>query len=485
MKTLNLISLIMVFMIQPRMTIASAEKTYKLNQTIVNKIDQYLSGSIENGFSGAVLISEKNVKHINKGYGLADKEKNKPNEVQTVFDIGSNTKQFTAVAILLLVQQGQLNLTDPVSLFFKDTTQDKHAITIHQLLIHTSGLIEAIGGDFDVITEVDFFDQVFASELLFPIGSKYAYSNIGYSLLAKIIEITSGQSYESYLHQNLFLPIGMLNTGYIIPDWQQQNLAKGYSRGVMNQGSMVERYQKHNAVTWHLKGNGGINSTQEDMFLWIEALKSNSILTAENFELLTSGHSSIFDGFNYGYGWGINQSLDHTKRISHNGSNGSFAHNITWFPMEDILILFSSNAASPITEKMAKTIEKIIFQPDFITAPIKKNPYFLVFNFVKEKQHNEAEKLLDLIKIQYLKDFSNPDILNRIGYNLLREQQLPWAIEVFKINTELFIEDSNVWDSLGDAYLANNQRVQAISSFEKAIELGGKVSSKKLAQLSH
>ena len=482
MTTIRMLNLLYFFILASILMAQfnDADASEKLNKDTVSKVDRFLTDSIQNGFSGSILISEKGIKKINKGYGYADKEKKVNNHALTVFDLGSNTKQFTGAAIMLLAQRGHLSLTDEISDFFKHLPDDKKAITIHQLLIHTSGLPEAIGRDFEPISEEDFFRQVFQSELLFPIGSQYAYSNIGYSVLAKIIEHISGQSYEAFLHQHLFIPNGMYNTGYLFPEWKHQNLAKGYAMGVINQGAMVEKYQQQKRVFWHLIGNGGINSTQEDMYLWINALKKNAVLSAESFKQLTAGYSTIFDGFRYGYGWGVNDSMNATQRLSHNGSNGSFAHNIIWLPDEDILILFASNAASPLTEQMAKTIEKIIFQPSFDAKPIQKNPYFLVFEFIDNNDHHQANTLFSLIKSDYLKDFSKSDILNRIGYQLLKNQQRQWAIEVFKMNSVLFSKEGNVWDSLGEAYAADNQKDNANNSFNKAISLGNEESIPKL-----
>ena len=256
-------------------------------------------------------------------------------------------------------------------------------------------------------------------------------------------------------------------------------------RGVFAQGAMVERYQHDKKVSWHLKGNGGMNSTQKDMYLWHQALQNNSILTENSFELLTGKHSVIRENeVYYGYGWGISESTEQTKRISHNGSNGNFAHSIIWFPKEDILILFATNAASLKTERMAKPIERLIFEADYQAAPVEKSPFFAVFDFTNNHPSTEAGKLLEMINDQYKEAFDRPDILNFFGYQYLQQNRTEWAIELFKINTEFFPKNSNGWDSLGDAYLVNQQPDQAKKSFEKAVQLGDKNSAEKLAKLN-
>lgn len=483
MKMLIIKISVLIFLFALSSQALSGSKS-RLNDTTIKKIDNYLSKSVENGFSGAILVSENGMKQLNKGYGMADKEKRVFNSSLTIFDIGSNTKQFTAAAILLLLQQEKLNLSDPITKFIKDVPADKELITIHHLLNHTAGFIESIGRDFEHISQNDFFNTILTSKLKHTIGGQYSYSNIGYSVLALIIENISSLDYESFLLQNLFKPSGMHNTGYLLPTWDQAFIANGYARGIINQGSAIERYRNDNKISWHLKGNGGINSTQEDMFLWIQALNNNEILTEENFELLTKSHADILGrSTNYGYGWGVNNTAEKTKRLSHNGSNGIFAHSIIWFPKEELIILFSTNAASPQTNKIARTVKDIIFKKDFHATPIMKNPFMVVFDFIRENDYQQSNKLSSLINNKYSEEFVEPDILNRIGYMLLEKQQAQWALEIFKINAELFKKDSNSWDSLGDAYLANNQKDKAKYSFQKAIELGSKDSKEKLFKL--
>jgi len=138
---------------------------------------------------------------------MANKEDVVPYTTTTVSSIGSVTKQFTATAILKLVELNKLELTDSLDKFFKNLPEDKREITVHHLLTHTAGFIDVIGdGDFDDIPRDKFFKTVFSTELLHKPGTKYAYSNVGYSILARIIEISSGQDYEKFLNLFLFKP---------------------------------------------------------------------------------------------------------------------------------------------------------------------------------------------------------------------------------------------------------------------------------------
>ncbi len=159
--------------------------------TLNSRINTYLSASSHKGFSGAISVVKNGKIIINKGYGMANKNTKTLNNPNTIFDIGSNTKQFTSTAILKLVELGKLKLKDPLSKFFKQIPEDKQNITIHQLLSHSAGFVDAIGKDFTEISQEQFFQQLFATKLLFKPGEKYSYSNTGYSILGRIIELVS------------------------------------------------------------------------------------------------------------------------------------------------------------------------------------------------------------------------------------------------------------------------------------------------------
>ncbi|WP_224490943.1 serine hydrolase domain-containing protein [Robertkochia flava] len=450
-----------------------------------SRIDSYLSAGSENGFSGAIAVVKNGETIINKGYGLANKDTQTANTPNTIFDIGSNTKQFTATAILKLAEQGKLNLDDPVSKYFKNLPADKQNITIHQLLTHTAGLPDAIGNDFDEITREEFFKQLFATELLHEPGTKYSYSNIGYSVLGRIIEITSEQPYEAFLNQYLFTPAGMKQTGYLLPDWDTTKLAHGYNRNVLETGSPVTRYRASGDISWHLNANGGINASQKDLLLWYKALKGNTILTPESFKKLTTPYISAPEGnYSYGYGWVVRTTNENTLRISHNGSNGTFSHTMIWYPEEDLYIVYATNANSSRVEGLGYEVEKMVLDDSYVPAPIKNNVYAFTIDYIKQYPADHRDELFSLLREEYPEEFSNSSLLNTIGNFLLgRDQHIDWALELFKKNVEIYPQDGNLWDSLGDGYKSNNMTEEAISSYKKAIELGYTTSQSKLNEL--
>ena len=484
-KTIFLISAIALIQVGI-FNLSAQQKTE--STALFSKIDIYLTAGSKNGFSGAISVVKNGEIIINKGYGEANKDIQTLNNPNTIFDIGSNTKQFTSTAILKLVEQNKLNVTDSLSKFFDKLPIDKQNITIHQLLTHTAGVTESIGRDFDEISQMDFFEKLFTSKLLAEPGEMYSYSNVGYSILGRIIELTSGLSYEAFLNKYLFTPAGMKQTGYLLPKWDTKQMSHGYNRNIIEMESTITRYQETGDLTWHLKGNGGINSTQNDMLLWYKALKTNIILKPESFKKLTTSYpytSSAKSASGYGYGWGVKKIENNSKRIAHNGSNGTYWHTLIWYPKEDIYIVYATNANSSKVEGIAYVVAKIILDESYVPEPIKNNAYSFTMVYIKQHSTDKSNELLTLLQDNYADDFRNGGLLNTLGNLLLRfNENLDWALKLFKMNVQLYPEDGNLWDSLGDGYNANNLKEDAIKSYQKAIELGYKDSQEKLTKLA-
>ena len=337
---------------------ASAETTARL--------EQYLQELAAAGFNGVVWVDTGGELALAEGYGMADKEAEIANSPSTVFDIGSLTKQFTAAAILKLEMDGRLQVEDALSKYLGEMPVDKEAITLHQLLTHTAGFAEALGDDYTPIGREEFIELAWQSPLVHDPGEDYLYSNVGYSLLAAVIEKVTGQSYEAYLRNALFLPAGMENTGYLLPNWQGDQVAIGYHRGKAL-GRPNEQPWAEDGPYWHLRGNGGLLSTAEDMYRWHQALLGKTILSNPAKEkYYTPFVAETPDEFSfYGYGWVIVPTPRETLLITHNGGNGIFFADFWRYPTEEIAIFIATNEASIESERLAGTLAQIILDPDF------------------------------------------------------------------------------------------------------------------------
>lgn len=322
------------------------------------RIENYLIALEGVGFHGSVLVVLRGEVLLSNGYGFLDRQAASRNTAETIYDIGSITKQFTAAAILKLEMEGKLSVEDPLSKYFPDLPADKKNITLHDLLRHQSGLISTIGGDYEKISEEEFVRQVFTSRLKFATGSAFSYSNIGYSLLAIVIEKVSGQSYEMSLYENLWKPARMETTGYTRPDFRAEDIAIGYNQDDKAWGRPIDRAWDHTAPYWHLKGNGGILSTLGDMHQWYVALLGDRILSAEAKRKFYTPRLRSGENENsyYAYGWDVSKTDRNTRQVWHNGTNHIFYADVVRYlddgRPEEAMRLFEMNVfVHPISSR--------------------------------------------------------------------------------------------------------------------------------------
>jgi len=234
-------------------------------------LDSVLRGEVAKGFSGVVLIASRGEIILRQGYGLAVRQPKRPFVPSTVVQIGSNTKDFTAVDILRLQEAGKLSTKDSLGKYFKDVPADKRGITIWDLVTHKSGLPLYSGLDFEPVTRDSFIVRVMKMPLLFPPGTQQKYSNVGYSVLAAIIEQIVGDSYGGYTNKTLWQPLGMHDTGLLLANFDTLRLARGYQGGEDN-GTMLDKPHAPDGPYWNIRGNGGFLSTVTDMYHFYDVL---------------------------------------------------------------------------------------------------------------------------------------------------------------------------------------------------------------------
>lgn len=485
---LSIKALIFAFITFPTLS-AFSQNT---NKVLLNKIDSYLELSVTNGFSGAVLVSKKGEIILSKGYGWADRENKIPNSPSTVFNIGSVTKQFTASAILKLVEQGKIKTSDKISSFFNQTPIDKRDITIHQLLTHTSGISNRTGGfRYDEASKEQFLKDFFESELQSKPGTKHQYANANYIMLTAILESVSGQTYISFLNDYLFEPSLMKSTGYKSINFSKERLAHGYYYNRTDEKwadwGTTQQHLPYNDKHWYSIGKGDIHSTVEDLYKWHIALKNNIVLTSKTRIIQETQHVAENDKMTsyYGYGWAISKSNRKTKIVAHNGSNGLYFADFVRYIDDDVVVIYITNAfLGSESENVAREISKMIFDANYNTTPISKNVYELVHEFMKTNDPINAEELPAFFEKEVGEELNDHSLLNRLGYaKIKKENEAGWALELFKLNVKLFPQDGNLWDSLGEAYLKYNQKEEAIKSYKKAVELGSEGSIKALDEL--
>ncbi len=322
------------------------------------KLDRYLT---ESGFEGVALVAKDGNVALMKGYGLADREKREPYAADTIVSIGSITKQFTAAAILKLEMEGKLKVEDPIARFFKDVPEDKRGITLHQLLTHTAALESDFAGDYETVGRDEYVQRILTSKLRGKPGAEHFYANSGYSLLAAIVEVASGQPYETYLREHLFLPAGMKETGYRLPKWEARRVPAGYRDG-KRWGTMLEKPWAPDGPYWALRGNGGIESTLSDLWTWSRALDGDAVLSAAARGKLFTPYVKEGPGADsfYAYGWAIFTTPWNAKLVAHDGGNGVFSADFRRYVDDRIVVITGSSDSAIKAWKFSEPLARIV-----------------------------------------------------------------------------------------------------------------------------
>lgn len=303
------------------------------------------------GFSGAVLVSRGNQTLYEAGFGLADREHDVPNTPVTKFRLGSITKQFTAMAVMILQERGKLNVDDLIGTHLGEIPDAWKEITIRHLLTHTSGVpnyTNFFGMMQTTVRTPATVDRVIASfrdrPLDFKPGERFSYSNSGYILLGRIIEKASGQTYERFLKQEIFDPLGMADTGYDHRETVLPGRAEGYER----KGETIQNADYIDMV-WPFAA-GALYSTVRDMATWDRALTAGKLISKDSYKAM---FTPFKDG--YGYGWGITTRDGHTE-ISHGGGIHGFQTQIIRVPDEGLCVVVLSNVVPSVAGRVAQAL---------------------------------------------------------------------------------------------------------------------------------
>ena len=261
--------------------VAGAQSETIVAGEIGARIDSALTVAARGGFNGVVRIEQRGKLVLAKGYGLANRERKIPFTPATVVQIGSNTKDFTLVALMRLEGRGKLSFRDSLGKFFPHAPADKRGITLQQIIDHRGGFPIGFGGDFDAVSREQFLERALASPLRALPGTQEIYSNAGYAILAAVIEQITGKSYDQYVRDDLLMPLGLRETGYLLPHFAENRLAHGYESG-QDRGTILSHGHAADGPYWNLRGNGGMLSTVSDMHRFYKVLfDTDSLLPAQ------------------------------------------------------------------------------------------------------------------------------------------------------------------------------------------------------------
>ncbi len=337
------------------------------DKQLEKKLDELLSSKFSKSEPGCeILVAKKGEIVYKKAFGSANLELNVPIKPEMVFKLGSITKQFTAVAILQLVEQGKISLQDSLQKFVADFPSNSKTITIENLLTHTSGIKDYMQidyqepylerRDFDPKELIDRFKNV---PLEFEPGTKYKYSNSGYFLLGYIIEKVSGKSYKTYVEENILKPLDLNNIYFDTSNNIIPNRVSGYRK---------EGVAFKNADYWSMTiayAAGELISNVEDLFKWNRGLYSYKILKKQSLEKAFVPFK-LKDGSitEYGYGW-ILKNINGIKSIEHGGAITGFLTNEIYYPDEDVFVAALFNCQCAPKDELSVDIASIALGKTF------------------------------------------------------------------------------------------------------------------------
>jgi CubicO group peptidase (beta-lactamase class C family) len=423
------------------------------------RLDSLLTKSSDNAeFCGSVLVVKEGKIIINKGYGYSHAEQKIPNDKNTVYNIASITKTFTAALILRLQEQGKLSVSDVLSKYYSGYPNgDK--ITIQHLLTHTAGIpdylqqkeFQAIDQTKPVALEkmIAFFKE---KPLQFEPGTAFRYSNSDYTLLGYIIEKVTGLPYSTALKNYIFKPLHLNNTSYGPPEKKTLTVATGYMM-------VYKNFQRASFIVDPSisYATGAIYSTVKDLYKWHRALQTNKFLSKQS---LSAAYKS--DKGPYGYGW-FTDSLYGRQRLSHDGNIPGYKSNINRFPQEDICVIALSNANNSGVGGIVRNMVNVMYhQP--LTKPFADQPVIQLTEDVK-KEYIGIYKWRKEDTVQatvYLKD-------NRLFMSLGNQpafEILPVFKDVFKAGEARIEFKRNKEQRVSEIWMFNKGELAQVSKME-------------------
>ena len=442
-----------------------------LAATKAEKIDALLTKAYElRQFNGSALVADESGVVFKKGYGYANFEWQIPNAPDVRFRLASITKQFTSMVVMQLVGEGKLKLDGKITDYLPDYRKDTgDRITITQLLNHTSGIPSYTSqpGFFandsrDPYTPAEFVKKFASGDLEFEPGSKFVYNNSAYFILGLIIEKVTGKSYADAVQERIFTPLGMKSSGYDVTATVLSKRASGYEP---REGTHVNAAYLDMTIPY---AAGSLYSTVEDLYLWDRALYGDKLLREDlKKQLFTPGKED------YGFGWVIKKTaLDDGKSevetISHAGGIHGFSTRIFRVPAtKELVVLLDNTSRGDKLNAFAASIFSILHglearmpRPSIVEVLKQDASGAAIVAQYRELRKTSADAY----------DFREAD-LNTVGYRLLTRGRVDDAIEVFKLNVEMYPKSANPYDSLGEAYAVKGDKELALKNYRKSVEL--------------
>lgn len=437
----------------------TSKETKKIHQNSseqkseINQIDSLMTKSYERGlFNGNVLISKNNKIIYQKSFGFTDETKQTKLNDKSIFNIGSIAKEFNAVAIMILVERGLLNLDNPISKYKLDLPKWSEKVTTRHLINYASG-IPKIENKLIVPKNDEEAWKILrnSNTLLFEPGTNYMYDNGNVFLQRRIIEKVTGMTFQQFVIKNILKPLKMTNSVFD-PTFSYKN--------------RTSCYDMDNVRCPELKFiSGWLWVDINDFYKWTEAMNTNRLISKESFQTLLNNPYAKDEGGSLG------RYFEKEDLQRHNGVSYKFESIFLNDFKNNITIILVSNNLNRVWD-LGHIIHNLMLGKEY---EIPKKSVYQALRKESLYDVNKAIKTYYLLKKNSEKEYSfeNPGELNKLGYELLRLGNTNESITIFKLATNEFPKDANLFDSLGEAYFTDKQYNLALESYKKAISLGG------------
>lgn len=452
-----------------------------------DRLDIFFSTLHSRGqFNGNVLIAEEGIPIFKESFGYSDIENKIELHNHSMFDMGSIAKQFTAMCIMILKEDGKLNYDNPITDYLPELPYDY--ITLRNLLTHTSGLpdwVEFKNVEYDpgkVFNNEDIITILIDENpsVLFEPGEKWQYSNLGYLLLGEVVERISGKTLNEFMQERIFIPLGMHNTNHqnYFTDQQKSQKANGYFyyRPTKKREIAIEldepglNYPRRNAT----EGLSWIYTTTEDMLKWNRVLYTEELVSRKT---LSEAFSPVAlnngETFPYGFGWFIHTNSKGEKLVMHAGGlPGYVAKFIRNIDADKTIIILSNDYNILLSD-----IERIT---DEVMKLVDENPYEIPKCSIAKELYKIVSKQTDVdilskkvkeMQADNEKYYLSEEEMLRIGLTLLHYADPEDALTFHKVNTNLFPESAQAANNHAKVYMKIGNQRQAKIELEQALSL--------------
>ena len=334
----------------------------RLDPALATAVPQAVDAATGGKFWGMVLVAKGGEVVFERGWGASDRAGKRLNDARTIFELASTSKQVAATAILRLEQQKKLKTSDPITKFFPKAPKDKKAVTVDHLLHHTAGLDPNLGVPYAWKGTLEtYLEQMLAPPLATTPGTAFAYSNVGYELLAAIVEVVTGAPFEAYCRKELFAPAGLVDTGFVNDGAlvASDRAARRACEDCLDEWTATRWF-----YGWGYRGMGGVVSTADDLVRWDRALRGDAVLDKAAKAKL---YATALDG--YACGWFVGPTDTGTTRAWHTGGVRGFAIQYVRWLEDDVMLAILSDGTTDVYG-VERAVTATLFAPPKLVADL-------------------------------------------------------------------------------------------------------------------